>query len=133
MLLNTTGLLGQLYELELTPTAIKVLSVMVRFQQAGGDVEMKQTDIDAILGVGPSAMSKAMTLLVERGLVLRSAEGRGHSYSLNPAIAGYESEYDLKAEMTKQLAVGGPPPIHVPGYEKMPPKPGSAPGLRSVA
>ncbi|MER6076034.1 hypothetical protein ABT187_46310 [Streptomyces sp. NPDC001817] len=132
MLFNTTGLLGMLYQLQLTPTAIDVLSVMVQRQQAGGSLDMKQSEIDEILGVGQASMSRAMALLVDRGIVLRSGNGRGHRYALNPAVAGYESQTDLEKSMTEQLAVGGPPPIRVPGYAKRPPKPGKG-GLHAVA
>jgi predicted transcriptional regulator len=132
MLFNTTGLLGILYQLQLTPTAIDVLSVMVERQDPGGSVGMKQSEIDEVLGVGQASMSRAMALLVERGLVLRSGNGRGHRYALNPAVAGYESQAELEKSMTEQLAVGGPPPIMVPGYAKRPPKPGKG-GLHAVA
>ncbi|MFF4700007.1 hypothetical protein [Streptomyces chattanoogensis] len=132
MLFNTTGLLGMLHQLQLTPTAVDVLSVMVKHQEAGGYVGMKQSEIDEILGVGQGSMSRAMALLVERGIVLRSGGGRGHRYALNPAVAGYESQSELEKEMTQQLTVGGPPPIRVPGYAKRPPKPGKG-GLHAVA
>ncbi|MFI2373199.1 MarR family transcriptional regulator [Streptomyces sp. NPDC018833] len=132
MLMTTTGLMGMLHELELTPTAINVLSVMVKYAEPGGAVDMKQAEIDEVLGVGQASMSRAMALLVERGLVLRSGNGRGHRYALNPAIAGYSSEDEFKSEMSKQLAVGGPPPILVPEYQKRPPKPGSG-SLHAVA
>ncbi|MFD8395083.1 MarR family transcriptional regulator [Streptomyces sp. NPDC059680] len=132
MLFNTTGLLSMLYQLQLTPTAIDVLSVMVERQQAGGSLDIKQSEIDEILGVGQASMSRAMALLVDRGLVLRSGNGRGHRYALNPAVAGYESQTELEKAMSEQLAVGGPPPIMVPGYAKRPPKPGKG-GLHAVA
>ncbi|MFJ4806933.1 hypothetical protein [Streptomyces murinus] len=132
MLFNTTGLLGMLYQLQLTPTAIDVLSVMVQRQQAGGALDMKQSEIDEILSVGQASMSRAMALLVDRGIVLRSGNGRGHRYALNPAVAGYESQIELEKAMTEQLAVGGPPAIRVPGYAKRPPKPGKG-GLHAVA
>jgi predicted transcriptional regulator len=132
MLFNTTGLLGMLHQLQLTPTAIDVLSVMVKHQTPGGAVGMKQSEIDEILGVGQASMSRAMALLVERGIVLRSGGGRGHRYALNPAVAGYESQTELEKAMTEQLAVGGPPSIKVPGYAKRPPKPGKG-GLHAVA
>ncbi|MET9995251.1 helix-turn-helix domain-containing protein [Streptomyces mutabilis] len=132
MLFNTTGLLGMLHQLRLTPTAIDVLSVMTEHQDSGGNVGMKQSEIDQILGVGQASMSRAMALLVERGIVLRSGGGRGHRYALNPAVAGYESQTELEKAMTEQLAIGGPPPIKVPGYTKRPPKPGKG-GLHAVA
>lgn len=131
-LFNTTGLLGMLHQLQLTPTAIDVLSVMVKHQESGGSVDMRQSEIDEILGVGQASMSRAMALLVERGIVIRSGNGRGHRYALNPAVAGYETQAELETEMTKQLAVGGPPRITVPGYAKRPPKPGKG-GLTAVA
>jgi DNA-binding transcriptional ArsR family regulator len=131
MLYSTTGLLGMLHQLQLTPTATAVLSVMVERQHPGGEVSLKQSEIDEILGVGQASMSRAMALLVERGLVLRSGNGRGHRYALNPAVAGYESEADLTRAMSEQLALGGPPPIKVPGYAKRPPKPGKG-GLHAV-
>lgn len=86
-LINTSGLLSMLHQLQLTPTAIDVLSVMVEHQDPGENVGMKQSEIDEILGVGQASMSRAMALLVERGIVLRSGGGRGHRYGLNPAIA----------------------------------------------
>lgn len=96
-------------------------SVMVKHQDAGGNVGMKQAEIDEILGVGQASMSRAMAgPLVERGIVLRSGGGRGHCYALNPAVAGYESQTELEKSMTAQLAIGGPPPIKVPGYAKRP-------------
>ncbi|WP_185923815.1 helix-turn-helix domain-containing protein, partial [Streptomyces sp. WAC05374] len=123
--MTTTGLIGMLHKLELTPTAINVLSVMFERSEPGGVVDMNQADIDAVLGVGQASMSRAMSLLVDRGLVLRSGNGRGHRYALNPAIAGYSSEAEMQKEMTQQLATGGPPPILVPEYQKRPPKAGS--------
>ncbi|MFJ3906116.1 hypothetical protein [Streptomyces sp. NPDC090025] len=132
MLMTTTALLGLLHRLQLTPTAIDVLSVMFAHSEAGGDVNMKQSEIDEVLGVGQSSMSRAMALLVDRGLVLRSGNGRGHRYALNPAIAGYASEDQMKQEMSNQLAVGGPPPIVVPEYSRRPPKRPSG-GLHAVA
>lgn len=132
-LFSTTGLLGMLYQLQLTPTAIDVLSVMVNRQEPGGSVSMKQSEIDAILGVGQASMSRAMALLVERGIVLRSgSNGRGHRYALNPAVSGYDSQADFERAMTQELALGGPPPIMVPGYTRRPPKPGKG-GVSAVA
>ncbi|WP_119580099.1 MarR family transcriptional regulator [Streptomyces europaeiscabiei] len=131
-MLNTTALLGMLHQLQLTPTAIDVLSVMVKYQAPGGSVSMKQSEIDEVLRVGQASMSRAMALLVERGIVLRSGNGRGHRYALNPAVAGYDSQTDLETAMTEQLAVGGPPPIKVPGYAKRPPKAGKG-SLHAVA
>jgi predicted transcriptional regulator len=84
MLFQTTGLLGMLHQLQLTPTAIDVLSVMVKPQDPGGNVGMKQSEIDEMLGAGQASMSRAMALLVERGIVLRSGGGREHRYALNP-------------------------------------------------
>ncbi|MEH0580061.1 hypothetical protein QBA54_37490 [Streptomyces sp. B21-108] len=63
---------------------------------------MKQSEIDAILGVGQASMSRAMGLLVERGIVLRSGGGRGHRYALNPAVAGYESQTDCPLEVSSR-------------------------------
>ncbi|MFE5514014.1 hypothetical protein ACFQ9J_26130 [Streptomyces sp. NPDC056529] len=133
MLMTTTALLGLLYRLQLTPTAIDVLSVMFERAEAGGDVPLKQSEIDEVLGVGQASMSRAMALLVDRGLVLRSGNGRGHRYALNPAIAGYESEDEMKQEMTNLLALGGPPSITVPEYNRRPPKQGGRGGLHAVA
>ncbi|WP_329012259.1 hypothetical protein [Streptomyces sp. NBC_00690] len=132
MLITTTALMGMPYKLDLTPTATKALSVMVDRSESGGEVHMNQAEIDDILQVGPSSMSRAMGLLVQRGLVLRSGKGRGHSYALNPAIAGYTSADELTAEMSHQLAQGGPPPILIPKYQVEPPKPGTG-GLHAVA
>ncbi|MFJ5548602.1 hypothetical protein [Streptomyces sp. NPDC093225] len=132
MLMTTTGLLGMLHQLELTPTAINVLSVMVKHSETGGTVDLKQAEIDEILGVGQASMSRAMGLLVERGLVLRSGNGRGHRYSLNPAIAGYDSERELKSHLGALAAADALPPIIVPDYNRRPPKPGSG-GLHAVA
>ncbi|QNE79634.1 MarR family transcriptional regulator (plasmid) [Streptomyces finlayi] len=132
MLFNTTGLLGMLHQLQLTPTAIDVLSVMTKCQRSGGAVDMKQAEIDEILNVGQASMSRAMALLVDRGLVLRSGNGRGHRYALNPAVAGYASQSEFESEMSRQLATGGPPPILVPDYARRPPKAGKG-ELHAVA
>ncbi|MEU8789763.1 helix-turn-helix domain-containing protein [Streptomyces sp. NPDC048643] len=120
MLFQTTGLFGMLHQLQLTPTAIDVLSVMVGHQDASGNVSMKQSEIDEILGVGQASMSRAMALLVERGIVIRSGGGRGHRYALNPAVAGYESQTELEKSMTQQLAVGGPPAHQGPRLRQAP-------------
>lgn len=133
MLMTTTGLLSMLHQLELTPTAINVLSVMFKNSETGGAVDMQQREIDAVLGVGQASMSRAMALLVERGLVLRSGKGRGHRYALNPAIAGYTSEGEMKHELGTLQATGGLQPILVPDYTRKPPKPGTGPGLHAVA
>ena len=61
----------------------------------------------------------------------RAKAAVNRSYSLNPAVAGYESEEDFVREMTRQLAVGGPPPILVPEYQTAPPRRGTQ--LHSVA
>ncbi|MFJ9551743.1 Fic family protein [Streptomyces erythrochromogenes] len=132
MLITTTGLLGMLHQLDLTPTAINVLSVMFRNSESGGSLDMKQAEIDEVLGVGQASMSRAMGLLVDRGLVLRSGGGRGHRYSLHPAIAGYTNEGEMKRELAEQQALGSLPPIHVPDYNRKPPKPGSG-RLHAVA
>ncbi|MFE3606240.1 hypothetical protein [Streptomyces goshikiensis] len=121
-----------LHQLDLTPTAINVLSVMVKHSEAGGAVHLKQSEIDEILGVGQAPMSRAMALLVSRGLVLRSGDGRGHRYALNPAIAGYDSEQQMKEEFSALAASGTLPPIAVPNYVRKPPKPGTG-GLHAVA
>ncbi|MFD3330944.1 helix-turn-helix domain-containing protein [Streptomyces sp. NPDC058701] len=133
MLITTTGLLGMLHQLELTPTAIKVLSVMFRHSESGGVVHMKQAEIDEVLGVGQASMSRAMALLVERGLVLRSNGGRGHRYALHPAVAGYSGEGEMKRELAELQAAGTLPPINVPDYTRRPPRPGSGRNLHAVA
>ncbi|MFC9607998.1 MarR family transcriptional regulator [Streptomyces niveus] len=130
-MLMDTGLLAMLRRLKLTPTATDVLSVMVEKQEPGGHVIMTQPEMAKELDIHPSRVSRAMALLVDRGLVIRPNNGRGRSYALNPTVAGYESESHLADEMTKQLALGGPPPIMVPKYQQPPPKPGQ--GHLSVA
>ena len=95
-------------------------------------MKLKQSEIDEVLGVGPSSMSRAMALLVDRGLVLRSGNSRGHRYALNPAIAGCRSEDEMKQEMSTLLAAGGPPSIVVPEYTRRPPRT-SGGGLHAVA
>lgn len=130
MFMDTT-LMSTLRKLDLTPSAIHVLSLMVDEQEAGGAVHLTQPEMAKLLGVHPSRVSRAMRLLVDRGLVVRPNNGKGRSYSLNPAVAGYESEEDFVREMTRQLAVGGPPPILVPEYQTAPPRRGTQ--LHSVA
>ncbi|WP_344629868.1 winged helix-turn-helix domain-containing protein [Streptomyces glaucosporus] len=127
-----TDLLAMLHRLELTPTAINVLSVMVAQQQPGGAVPLRQAEIADLLNVDQAVVSRAMALLVRRGIVQRSGAGRGHRYALNPAIAGYESEHEMSTELTKVLAAGGPPPIQVPQYRRRPPRAGKG-RLQSVA
>jgi predicted transcriptional regulator len=130
-MLMDTGLMVLLRRLRLTPTAIEVLSVMVEKQEPGGAVLMTQTEIASELGVDRTRVSRAMRLLVERGVVVRP-NGVGRRYSLNPTVAGYDSEHDMEKEMTRQLAAGGPPPIMVPKYQQAPPKAGHG-HLSSVA
>lgn len=130
-MLMDTGLLAAMRRLKLTPTAQYVLSVMVEEQEPGGAVLMTQPEIAAVLGIDRTRVSRAIAQLVDRGIVIRPNNGRGRSYSLNPTVAGYESEEDMADEMTKVLASGGPPPIRVPRYQQEPPKPGR--GHLSVA
>ena len=85
----------------------------------GRPPRLLQAEIAAKLGILPSVVSRAMGLLVERGLVLR----RGNRYALNPAIAGYSSETELRDELGKAVQQGLPP-IHVPEYASRPPKTG---------
>lgn len=127
-----TGLVSTLRKLKLTETAKDVLSVMCERQEPGGAVLMTQPQIACELGIHKSQVSRAMAQLVERGLVQRPNNGRGRSYSLNPAIAGYESEEDMARAMTEAISAGGPPPILIPDYQHTPPKPGRA-QLSSVA
>ncbi len=131
-MLMDTGLMAMLRKLKLTQTATDVLSVMVEFQEPGGAVLRTQPEIAAELGIHRTQVSRAMSLLVGRGLVLRNNNGKGRSYALNPAIAGYESADAQAREMTRQLAAGGPPPILVPDYQQTPPKEGRG-NLTSVA
>ncbi|MCC9311951.1 hypothetical protein LN042_33655 [Kitasatospora sp. RB6PN24] len=64
----------------------------------------------------PSVVSRGMTLLVERGLVLR----KGYRYRLHPAVAGYSSELEMQAAMAR-AAREGVPPILIPDYQAAPP------------
>ncbi|MGW9120242.1 MarR family transcriptional regulator [Streptomyces sp. NPDC055663] len=117
--------MATLRKLELTPSAIDVFSLMVEEQEPGGAVHLTQPEMADLLGVHPSRVSRAMGLLVNRGLVVRPNGGKGRSYALNPTVAGYETEEDFVREMRRQLAVGGPPPILVPEYQKAPPRRGA--------
>ncbi|MEW1912334.1 MarR family transcriptional regulator [Kitasatospora sp. NPDC085895] len=125
-MLMVTNLFGMLRRLELTPTATNVLSVMVEKQDPGGAVPITQQDIAEELQILPSVVSRGMTLLVERGLVLR----KGYRYRLHPAIAGYSSELEMQAAMAR-AAREGVPPILIPDYQAAPPKPGRS-RLRAV-
>ncbi|GGO97979.1 MarR family transcriptional regulator [Wenjunlia tyrosinilytica] len=118
-MLMVTDLFAMLPRLELTPTAINVLSVMISKQQPGGAVPITQAEVAEELDILPSVVSRAMALLAERGLVLR----RGHRYSLNPAIAGYTSESEMQTTLAKAVR-DGLPSINVPKYERRPPKSG---------
>jgi predicted transcriptional regulator len=131
-MLMETGLLAMLRRLRLTPTALDVLSLMAEHQEPGGAVHMTQNQMAISLGIDRSRVSRAMGLLVERGVVVRSNGGRGRSYALNPAVAGYESEADMVTEMTRRIATDDLPPIMVPQYQQDPPKPGHG-HLTSVA
>lgn len=123
-----TDLFAMLPRLELTPTATNVLSVMVAQQRPGGAVPISQRAIALELGILPSVVSRAMGQLADRGLVLR----RGNRYSLNPVIAGYETEHEMATTMSRLLEQGGPPPILIPNYQQRPPKAGKG-QLTSVA
>ncbi|MFJ9777632.1 helix-turn-helix domain-containing protein [Kitasatospora sp. NPDC101157] len=125
-MLMVTDLFGLLRRLELTPTATNVLSVMVERQNPGGVVPITQQDIAEELQILPSVVSRGMTLLVERGLVLR----KGYRYRLHPAIAGYSSELEMQAAMAR-AAREGVPPILIPDYQAAPPKTGRT-RLRAV-
>ncbi|MEU5388708.1 MULTISPECIES: MarR family transcriptional regulator [Kitasatospora] len=125
-MLMVTDLFGLLRRLELTPTATNVLSVMVERQDPGGAVPITQQDIAEELQILPSVVSRGMTLLVERGLVLR----KGYRYRLHPAIAGYNSELEMQAAMAR-AAREGVPPILIPDYQTTPPKAGRS-RLRAV-
>ncbi|MET9182991.1 helix-turn-helix domain-containing protein [Kitasatospora aureofaciens] len=125
-MLMVTDLFGMLRRLELTPTATNVLSVMVERQNPGGVVPITQQDIAEELQILPSVVSRGMTLLVERGLVLR----KGYRYRLHPAIAGYSSELEMQAAMAR-AAREGVPPILIPDYQAAPPKAGRS-RLRAV-
>ncbi|MCX5216163.1 MarR family transcriptional regulator [Kitasatospora sp. NBC_00240] len=118
-MLMVTDLFGILRRLELTPTATNILSVMVDKQNPGGVVPLTQQDIAEELQILPSVVSRSMTLLVERGLVLR----KGYRYRLHPAIAGYNTELEMQAAMAR-AAREGVPPILIPDYQKAPPKAG---------
>jgi hypothetical protein len=118
-MLMVTDLFGMLRRLELTPTATNILSVMVDKQNPGGVVPLTQQDIAEELQILPSVVSRSMTLLVERGLVLR----KGYRYRLHPAIAGYNTELEMQAAMAR-AAREGVPPILIPEYQTPPPKVG---------
>ncbi|MEU4098056.1 helix-turn-helix domain-containing protein [Streptomyces sp. NPDC026673] len=119
-MLMATDLFAMLPRLELTPTAVNVLAVMVGKQQPGGAVPVTQAEIAEELDILPSVVSRAMALLSDRGLVIRP--GRGHRYSLNPAIAGYASEQEMGTTLGRAVINGTLPPIKVPNYQKRPPK-----------
>ncbi|WP_051838752.1 MarR family transcriptional regulator [Streptomyces sp. NRRL WC-3742] len=125
-MLMVTDLFGILRRLELTPTATNILSVMVERQNPGGAVPITQQDIAEELQILPSVVSRGMTLLVERGLVLR----KGYRYRLHPAIAGYSSELEMQAAMAR-AAREDLPPILIPDYQSTPPKAGRS-RLRAV-
>ncbi|WP_406459591.1 MarR family transcriptional regulator [Streptomyces sp. NBC_00876] len=61
---------------------------LVEEQEPGGAVNLTQPEMAAKLGIHPSRVSRAMRVLVERGVVIRPNNGKGRSHSLNPAIAG---------------------------------------------
>ncbi|MEU5748269.1 ArsR family transcriptional regulator [Streptomyces sp. NPDC047726] len=126
-----TSAMATLRKLELTPTAIDIFSLMVEEQEPGGAVHLSQQEMADLLGIHISRVSRAMGLLVDRGVVVRPNGGKGRRYSLNPIVAGYETEADFVSEMQRQLALGGPPPIFVPEYQKAPPRRGAQ--LHSVA
>ncbi|MER5482616.1 helix-turn-helix domain-containing protein [Streptomyces sp. NPDC002812] len=117
-----TTLMSIIPQLGLTPTAIYVLSVMTKNQEPGGAVMLTQPEIAAELDIDRTQVSRAMGVLTDRGLVVRSNNGKGRSYALNPVIAGYETEADFAQEMQRQLQIGGPPPILLPEYQKAPPR-----------
>jgi hypothetical protein len=134
MEITPSGVLGMIHRLQLTPTAIAVLGIMSELQAPGGTVAYSQVDMAEKLGMLESAVSRGMKLLVARNLVLRSGDGRGHSYRLHPFIAKYTSEREMETALRAAAAdvrAGQLPDIAAPLYRKQPPRPGQ-PNLVAV-
>ncbi|WP_063774687.1 MarR family transcriptional regulator [Kitasatospora azatica] len=127
MEITPSGVLGMIHRLQLTPTAIAVLGIMSELQASGGAVNYTQVDMAERLGVLESAVSRGMKLLVARNLVIRSGDGRGHSYRLHPFIAKYSSEREMEAALRAaavEVREGRMPDIAAPLYRKQPPRAG---------
>ncbi|GAA1109861.1 hypothetical protein [Kitasatospora arboriphila] len=135
MEITPSGVLGMIPRLKLTPSAIAVLGIMSELQAPGGEVNHSQVEMAEKLGLLESAVSRGMKCLVDRNLVIRSGEGRGHSYRLHPFIAKYGSQAEMEASLraaAAQVREGKLPDIAAPLYRKQPPRAGGRPKLVAV-
>jgi hypothetical protein len=135
MEITPSGVLGMIPRLNLTPSAIAVLGIMSELQSVGGHVNHSQIEMAQKLGVLESAVSRGMKLLVARNLVIRSGEGRGHSYRLHPFIAKYSSQHEMEAALrvaATEVREGRLPDIAAPLYRKQPPRAAGRPNLVAV-
>ncbi|MFI6588340.1 hypothetical protein [Embleya sp. NPDC050493] len=121
-LIMNTHVIGQLPFFELTPTAAKVLSTMIRLQQPGGFVEHSQRAMGIMLGIPESAVSRGIRELCDKGLVLRPNRRNW----LHPAIAGYTSIEEMNEEIQRAAQSPLVPPLLIPNYQVMPPREGKA-------
>ncbi|MFD8756027.1 hypothetical protein ACFV0O_34385 [Kitasatospora sp. NPDC059577] len=135
MEITPSGVLGMIPRLKLTPSAIAVLGIMSDLQLPGGEVNHSQVEMAQRLGMLESAVSRGMKCLVDRHLVIRSGEGRGHSYRLHPFIAKYSSEAEMEASLRAaavEVREGRLPDIAAPLYRKQPPRASGRPKLVAV-
>ncbi|GAA2271304.1 MULTISPECIES: hypothetical protein [Kitasatospora] len=127
MEITPSGVLGMIPRLKLTPSAIAVLGIMSDLQASGGEVNYTQAQMADKLGMLESAVSRGMKCLVARSLVIRSGDGRGHSYRLHPFIAKYASQSEMEAAVRAaavDVREGRLPDIAAPLYRKQPPRAG---------
>ncbi|MFF7459079.1 hypothetical protein [Kitasatospora sp. NPDC008115] len=135
MEITPSGVLGMIPRLKLTPSAIAVLGIMSELQLPGGDVRHSQVDMAERLGLAESAVSRGMKCLVARNLVIRSGDGRGHSYRLHPFIAKYSSQAEMEDALrlaAVDVREGRLPDIAAPLYRKQPPRAAGRPNLVAV-
>ncbi|MET8630665.1 hypothetical protein ABZW30_44415 [Kitasatospora sp. NPDC004669] len=135
MEITPSGVLGMIPRLKLTPTAIAVLGIMSELQSPGGEVNYSQVEMAERLGLLESAVSRGMKCLVNRNLVIRSGDGRGHSYRLHPFIAKYTSETEMETALRAaavEIREGRLPDIAAPLYRKQPPRASGRPNLVAV-
>ncbi|MER8188567.1 winged helix-turn-helix domain-containing protein [Kitasatospora sp. NPDC094015] len=135
MEITPSGVLGMIPRLKLTPSAIAVLGIMSELQLPGGDVRHSQVEMAERLGLAESAVSRGMKCLVDRNLVIRSGDGRGHSYRLHPFIAKYSSQAEMEEGLrlaAVEVREGRLPDIAAPLYRKQPPRASGRPNLVAV-
>ena len=119
-LIMSAYLPGKLPELELPPSAFKVLCAMINVQDPGGAVGETQRRIALRLNLPESAVSRGMRELREKGLVFKRPGSQRKR--LHPVIAGYATQDALEKALASFEGDPDVPDITVPDYEVRPPR-----------